>query len=64
MTAWLLNHSVERQFRAIRKGFYKVVTGRIVRMLLAEELQRVVCGSEVLDFGQLEKGRSMKELIV
>lgn len=33
-------------------------------MLLAEELQRVVCGSEVLDFGQLEKGRSMKELIV
>jgi ubiquitin-protein ligase E3 A len=56
MTAWLLNRSVERQFRAIRKGFYRVVTGRIVRMLLAEELQRVICGSEVLDFAQLEKG--------
>lgn len=55
-TLWLLNYSVDKQFRAFRKGFYKVVTGKIIRMFLAEELERIIGGSESLDFRELEKG--------
>ena len=26
-TDWLINKSIDKQFRAFKKGFYKVVTG-------------------------------------
>jgi hypothetical protein len=31
-TAWLLNHSIDRQFRVFREKFYRVVTGKILKV--------------------------------
>lgn len=55
-TKWLLNDSVEKQFTAFRKGFYRVVQSNLLqKMFLPEELEEVICGSPVLDFKELEK---------
>jgi len=54
-TAWLLNHSIDQQFRLFREQFYRVVTGRIIRMFQAEELERIVCGEQLIEFRELEK---------
>lgn len=35
-TKWLINHSIARQFRPFREGFYRVVTGHIIKMFQAE----------------------------
>lgn len=50
-TKWLLNKSIENQFKAFRRGFYKVVTGNaikvisiVIQLFLPEELERVICG--------------------
>jgi hypothetical protein len=46
-----LNKSIENQFKAFRRGFYKVVTGNaikvisiVIQLFLPEELERVICG--------------------
>lgn len=31
-TDWLINKSIEKQFKAFRKGFYKVVTGNVIKV--------------------------------
>ena len=55
-TKWLLNGSVEKQFLAFRRGFYRVVQSKLIeKMFLPEELEEVICGSPVLDFRELEK---------
>lgn len=48
---WLLNKSVEREFRAFKRGFDKVVTSNVInvprppiQLFSAEELERVICG--------------------
>lgn len=52
---WLIHKSVEKQFEAFRRGFYKVVTGDVIKLFSPEELERVICGSETLDFKDLER---------
>lgn len=37
-TSWLLNRSIDKPFRLFREQFYRVVTGKIIKMFLAEEL--------------------------
>lgn len=61
-TDWLINKSIEKQFRAFRKGFFKVVTGEVIKvhpnltqLFSPVELERVICGAETLDFKDLEK---------
>lgn len=50
-TKWLLNGSIEKQFSAFRKGFYKVAESSLLaKLFLPEELEEVICGSPLLDF--------------
>ena len=58
---WLINKSIEKQFKAFKRGFYRVVTGNVIKVNLLliqlfspEELERVICGAETLDFKELQ----------
>ncbi|XP_053733151.1 ubiquitin-protein ligase E3A [Synchiropus splendidus] len=53
---YILNKSVERQFRAFKKGFLMVTSESPMRYLFRpEELELLICGSRNLDFEALEK---------
>lgn len=53
---FLLNKSVEKQFRAFRKGFQMVMAESPLNMLFRpEEVELLVCGSKQFDVTQLHK---------
>lgn len=51
---FIFNQYCEEQFKAFKRGFYKVVTEDIIELFRPEELELLVCGSKVLDFKELE----------
>lgn len=52
---FLLNKSVERQFRAFRRGFQMVTDDSPLKVLFRpEEIELLVCGSQNFDFAALE----------
>ncbi|XP_013411636.1 ubiquitin-protein ligase E3A-like [Lingula anatina] len=52
---YLLNKSIEKQFRAFKRGFLMVTDESPLKMLFRpEELELLVCGSKDFDFHQLE----------
>lgn len=53
---FLLNESVETQFKAFRRGFLMVTDeSPLAEFFRPEEVEMLVCGSKNLDFGELEK---------
>ncbi|KAK9871311.1 hypothetical protein WA026_011579 [Henosepilachna vigintioctopunctata] len=53
---FLLNKSVEKQFRAFYKGFQMVVDESPLELLFRpEEIELLICGSKNFDFDELEK---------
>ncbi|RUS72176.1 hypothetical protein EGW08_020071 [Elysia chlorotica] len=53
---YLLNKSIEQQFRAFRRGFLMVTSESPLRQLFRpEEIEVLVCGSKIFDFQALEK---------
>ncbi|KAK5931263.1 hypothetical protein CgunFtcFv8_027425 [Champsocephalus gunnari] len=53
---YILNKSVERQFRAFKKGFQIVTNESPLKYLFRpEEVELLICGSRKLDFEALEK---------
>ncbi|XP_062419391.1 ubiquitin-protein ligase E3A isoform X2 [Pungitius pungitius] len=53
---YILNKSVERQFKAFRKGFLMVTKESPLKYLFRpEEVEMLICGSRKLDFEALEK---------
>lgn len=53
---FLLNESIEKQFRAFRKGFQMVMAESPLNMLFRpEEVELLVCGSKQFDVSQLHK---------
>lgn len=53
---WLLNSSVEKQFKTLAEGFAQVVDSALWSLLTAEEAHMVVCWEPDLDFQDLRKG--------
>ncbi|XP_035724686.1 ubiquitin-protein ligase E3A-like isoform X1 [Vespa mandarinia] len=52
---FLLNKSVERQFKAFRRGFQMVTDESPLALLFRpEEIEQLVCGSKIFDFAELE----------
>lgn len=52
---FLLNKSVERQFKAFRRGFQMVTDESPLGLLFRpEEIEQLVCGSKIFDFAELE----------
>ncbi|PNF21690.1 Ubiquitin-protein ligase E3A [Cryptotermes secundus] len=53
---FLLNKSVEKQFRAFRRGFQMVTDESPLHLLFRpEEVEQLVCGSKNFDFNELEE---------
>ncbi|XP_034241266.1 ubiquitin-protein ligase E3A isoform X1 [Thrips palmi] len=53
---FLLNKSVEKQFRAFRRGFHMVTDESPLHLLFRpEEIEQLVCGSKNFDFNELEE---------
>jgi ubiquitin-protein ligase E3 A len=53
---FLLNTSVERQFRAFRRGFTMVTDESPLGLLFRpEEVEQLVCGSKRFDLAELEE---------
>lgn len=57
---FLLNKSVERQFRAFNQGFQKVCGGRIIKLFQSHELMSVVIGNEEYDWEAFESSAEYK----
>ncbi|CAG9559714.1 unnamed protein product [Danaus chrysippus] len=57
---FLLNKSVENQFRAFNQGFQKVCGGRIIKLFRSHELQSVVIGNEEYDWEMFENNCEYK----
>ncbi|CAH2991766.1 unnamed protein product [Chilo suppressalis] len=57
---FLLNKSVENQFKAFNKGFQKVCGGRIIKLFRSHELMSVVIGNEEYDWELFENNCEYK----
>ncbi|XP_049870394.1 probable E3 ubiquitin-protein ligase HERC4 [Pectinophora gossypiella] len=57
---FLLNKSVENQFKAFNKGFQKVCGGRIIKLFRSHELMSVVIGNEEYDWDMFESNCDYK----
>ncbi|KAJ3119077.1 hypothetical protein HK100_000475 [Physocladia obscura] len=51
-----LEESVKRQFNAFKRGFHRVCGGPALKMCRADELEMMICGTNQLDFSELEAG--------
>eukprot|EP00123_Amoebidium_parasiticum_P011940 comp21004_c0_seq1/m.28191 comp21004_c0_seq1/g.28191 ORF comp21004_c0_seq1/g.28191 comp21004_c0_seq1/m.28191 type:complete len:730 (-) comp21004_c0_seq1:291-2480(-) len=52
---WVLNKSVEEQFRAFKRGFDNVASSNALKLFRPEEVELLVCGSPDLDFRALQQ---------
>ncbi|XP_026322032.1 probable E3 ubiquitin-protein ligase HERC4 isoform X2 [Hyposmocoma kahamanoa] len=57
---FLLNKSVENQFKAFNQGFQKVCGGRIIKLFRSHELMSVVIGNEEYDWDVFESNCEYK----
>ncbi|XP_050562405.1 probable E3 ubiquitin-protein ligase HERC3 isoform X1 [Spodoptera frugiperda] len=57
---FLLNKSVENQFKAFNQGFQKVCGGRIIKLFRSHEMMSVVMGNEEYDWEMFESNCEYK----
>ena len=57
----VLSKSCAAQFEAFKKGFLKVVSGRVLQLFHPQELMALVVGNENYDWDVLEKTAQYKE---
>ena len=49
-----LNKHVQKQFDSFKKGFRKVVTGKMIELFDPEDLKTIIYGNDIIDFKELE----------
>ena len=52
---FLFNEQCDEQFKAFKRGFYKVVSEDLIDLFTPEELELLICGTHHLDFKDLEE---------
>ncbi|XP_011688741.1 PREDICTED: probable E3 ubiquitin-protein ligase HERC4 isoform X3 [Wasmannia auropunctata] len=57
---YILNKSVEVQFKAFHKGFHDVCGGRVLELFRSHELMSLLIGNENYDWEELERNASYK----
>lgn len=58
---YILNKSVETQFKAFHKGFHNVCGGRVLELFHSHELMSLLIGNENYDWEELEKNAGYKD---
>ena len=53
-TDWYFNKSIDGYFRSFEKGFYKVFNKSLTKILTPNELELILCGTQILDFHELK----------
>ena len=51
---FIFNQHCEEQFKAFKRGFFKVVSEDIISLFKPEELELLICGMKNLDYKGLE----------
>ncbi len=51
---FIFTQHCEEQFKAFKRGFYKVVGEDMMQLLRPEELEQLICGSRQLNFEELQ----------
>ena len=51
---WYFNKSIEEYFGSFEKGFYKVFNRNLTKILTPQELELIICGTQILDFHELK----------
>ena len=51
---WYFNKSIQEYFFSFEKGFYKVFNRNLTKILTPQELELIICGTQVLDFYELK----------
>ena len=52
---WFFNESIKECFQSFEKGFYRVFSRDLSKILSPEELELIICGTQTLDFNELKK---------
>jgi hypothetical protein len=58
---WYFNKSIQDSFKSFEKGFYRVFSRNLSKILSPEELESIICGSQVLDFNELKSACNYEE---
>ena len=52
---WYFNKSIKTCFNSFEKGFYRVFNRDLSKILSPEELELIICGTQILDFSELKR---------
>lgn len=58
---YILNKSVEMQYKEFHRGFHNVCGGRVLELFHSHELMALLIGNENYDWEELEKNATYKE---
>lgn len=47
---YYLNKHIKKQFDSFKKGFKKVVTGKMIELFDPEDLKTIIYGNDIIDF--------------
>ena len=52
---WYFNKSIKEVFTSFERGFYRVFSRDLSKILSPEELELIICGTQTLDFNELKR---------
>ena len=58
---WYFNKSIQEYFTSFEKGFYCVFNRNLSKVLTPDELELIICGTQILDFNELKKACQYEE---
>ena len=58
---WYFNKSISDYFNSFEKGFYRVFNRNLSKILTPDELELIICGTQILDFNELKNAAVYEE---
>ena len=58
---WYFNKSIQENFASFEKGFYRVFSRNLSKILSPDELELIICGTQKLDFSELKSACTYEE---
>ena len=52
---WYFNKAIKEPFSSFERGFYRVFNRDLSKILSPEELELIICGTQILDFHELKR---------
>ena len=58
---WYFNKSIQEYFNSFEKGFYCAFKRNLSKFITSDELELIICGTQLLDFNELKKACQYEE---